>query len=865
MPNTSRRRPGSIPVAPLLALLALSSSAVAEDAVSYTNDVQPILAASCVACHGAGQTLSELDLRTPEGLRTGGVRGPSVTPGDAQNSPLYRHIAGLEQPAMPLGGSLEKAQVETIRRWINQGAEADGEAVAVAEEIPSGEEKTWWAFVSPVRRQSPQVSNADWANNPIDAFVYERLEKEGIEPAPPADKRTLIRRAYLDLHGIPPTAAQVDRFLADKSPDAFEKVVDDLLASPRYGERWGRHWLDAVRYADSSGYEHDYDYPHAWRYRDYVIRSLNDDKPYDRFVMEQLAGDELPDWNDDSLIATGFYRIGARILFREKDNPGYRYEYLDDMITTTGRALLGLSVNCARCHDHKFDPIQQLDYYRMMAVFFPHIRYDFPLAPPDMVAAHAAKTAEVETKVAPLRRRIREIEEPYREAAWQRKLSSFPQDIQTAVDTPEEERTPGQALLAAQVLTLRGGLARDQMSKEHRAEIKRLEKDIAQLEEQLPPDLPKAMGIRDGDYRSAPDGLGDQVQPGKGERETYTNVGPWVPDSQNDYRPPIAHFLPNANYRDKGDRVEPGLLSVLARPGDYEPVPPENGRVSTGRRLALARWMVSEDNPLTARVAANRVWQHHFGTGIVYTAANFGKMGELPTHPELLDWLATELVREDWSLKALHRTIMRSRTYRMASTYGSDKALEVDPDSRLLWRYPKWRLEAEAIRDSILFAAGSLNLEVGGEPFFPPIPQSVRDSFLKGKWEMTEEGPEVWRRSVYTYWKRGLRYPMFEVLDQPNMNISCESRTTTTVPTQALTLLNNEFVLLQARRFADRVLEEAGIDAPPRNQIEKAYEIALNRPPSEHEMAANLKFLSERSLTDLCDVVLNLNEFVYVE
>jgi hypothetical protein len=325
-----------------------------------------------------------------------------------------------------------------------------------------------------------------------------------------------------------------------------------------------------------------------------------------------------------------------------------------------------------------------------------------------------------------------------------------------------------------------------------------------------------------------------------------------------------------------GPEIGPGLLSALAQPGDYNPQPPDNGRVSTGRRLALAEWIVSDKNPMTARVTANRIWQHHFGRGIVTTANNFGKMGERPTHPELLDWLATELVQQDWSVKAMHRLIMSSKTYQMASAYDSQVARAADPQDRLLWRYPQWRIEAEGIRDMILDAAGSLNLQAGGEPFFPPIPQSVRDSFLQGRWEMTEENPDTWRRSVYQYSKRGLRYPMFEVFDQPNVNVSCEARTTTTVPTQALTLLNNEFALMQAERFARRVQAEAGDSSA--ELITHAYQLALSRAPSSSELEQNVAFMARQrdyhfndadqslaALTDLCDVLINLNEFVYVQ
>lgn len=853
----------------VVAVLVSATALRAQTPVSFAEQVQPLLAAKCLVCHGEAQQLSDLDLRTLDSMQEGGLHGAAVVPGDRDASLLYRHVAGLAQPAMPLGGALEAEEVSVIRLWIEQGALIDSAETATAHEAAA--EPTWWAFEKPVRRETTSK-----AANPIDAFVFDKLNAVGVSPAPAADKTTLIRRAYLDLHGLLPSTAAVARFVADDAPDAFEKVVDELLASPRYGERWGRHWLDVVRYADSAGYEHDYDYPHAWRFRDYVIAAFNDDKPFDQFIKEQLAGDELSDASFETITATGFYRVGSRVLFREKDNPQYRYEYLDDMIATTSRAFMGMSVECARCHDHKFDAIQQMDYYRMMAVFFPHIRYDYPLASPEETATYEEEKAAVDAQIAPLMVRAKELSEPYRAQAWEAKLSTFPEDIQLAVRTPEDERTPGQSLLAQQVLTIGVGKYFDLFSDEDATEAKRIQGEIAKLRRQLPKPLPRAMGIRDGDYRSAPDGLGDEVQPGKGQRETHTNVGPWLPEMGKPYTPPPAHLLPSASYLDKGPEVQPGLLAALSSPADYNPTPPNNGRVSTGRRLALAEWMVSEENPLTARVTANRIWQHHFGRGIVATANNFGKMGEQPTHPELLDWLATELVAKGWSVKAMHRLIMSSQTYQMASMVDAEAGLAVDPENHLHWRYPKWRIEAEGLRDIILDASGSLNLQAGGEAFFPPIPQSVRDSFLNGKWTMNEEGPDVWRRSVYSYFKRGLRYPFFEVFDQPNTNISCEARTTTTVPTQALTLLNNEFVLVQAEHFANRIRSEAGESSAA--QVAQAYEVSLGRAPSSEEAEQNLAFLARQrdyhhtegdpalaALTDLCDVLLNLNEFVYVQ
>ncbi len=856
-----------------IAVLAVISftfllSTRAADEVSFTRDVGPIFEQSCRACHGGGNKMAELDLTTAPGIAKGGVHGPAVVAGHPEQSRLYRHLAGLEEPAMPLGGKLPQDQVDKIKAWIEQGARIDGDLAQGAKTATdSAEPEAWWAFVPPAAVKPPS------SGHPIDAFLNAKRAEKGVAAAPPADRRTLIRRAYLDLTGLLPPPEKVEAFVRDKSPDAWPRLVDELLASPAYGERWGRHWLDVVRYADSAGYEHDFDYPDAWRFRDYVINSFNEDKPYDRFIREQLAGDELKDWSFDTLVATGYYRIGPRVLYREKDNPDYRYTYLDDMIATTSRAFLALSVDCARCHDHKFDPITQIDYYSMMAVFFPQIRYEFPLASEKEIAAHDAAKAAVEARLKPLEERLSEIQSPYREQKWQEKLKTFPEEIQAAVNTPEDQRTAGQRLLADQVLSIGAGPVDDILSDVDRAEIEKLRAEVKTIEKDLPPDLPTAMGIRDGDFRSSPDGAGDQVQPGKGNREEYTDAGPWIPTSQADYKPPVAHLLPNpADFRNKGQAVEPGVITRLASFGKFDPEPPLNGRVSTGRRLALANWIASPENPLTARVMVNRIWQHHFGTGLVSSASNFGKMGQPPSNPELLDWLANQFVASGWSVKAMHRLILTSDAYQMASAFPSEQSLKADPRNTYLWRYPTRRLEAEAIRDITLDASASLNAHAGGEPFFPPIPQSVRDSYLNGKWTMTKEGPEVWRRSVYSYEKRGLRYPLFDVFDQPSMNVTCERRTVTTVPTQALTLLNNEFILSQADLFARRVAREAGDDALAR--IERAYEIALSRAPSASELEANRAFLARQkdyhngdgmaALTDLCDVVLNLNEFVYV-
>jgi hypothetical protein len=873
------RRSGTGPLAVFVWLLCATGAAWSQSSapLSFQKDVFPILERRCLVCHGELQRQSELDLRTRESMLKGGTHGPVLEPGDARESRLYRRIAGIEAPVMPMGAEMPEQEILILRDWIDQGAPAEETASAKSAAARPAKPQDWWSFQKPVRPPVPQVNDARWSKNPIDAFTYRKLQDKGLKPAPRADKVTLVRRAYLDLLGLLPGPEEVDAFVNDKAPDAFARLVDRLLESPHYGERWGRHWLDVARYADSGGYEHDFDYPYAWRYRDYVIRAFNEDKPYDQFIREQLAGDELDKVTFDSLIATGFNRVGPTVGYREKDNPQYRYNYLDDMIGTTGRAFMGLTTNCARCHDHKFDPIPQVDYYRMMAVFFSYVNYDWPLAPPEEVAAYEAKKAAVQSRIKPLKERIAEIQEPYREIAFEEKLKKLPEDIQIAVHTPEDQRTEGQKLLAAQVLTMREGGVDKLLSEEHRSEIKKLEAEIAQIEKELPEELPFAMGIRDGDYRFAPDGRGDEPLPGKGERIHYDFEGTFLPVAGKPYEPPQARILPSADYHDLGDPVEPGFLSALTRGNPPTAIPPDNGHTTTGRRRALAEWLVSPTHPLTARVMVNRIWQNHFGRGIVATPSNFGKLGQLPTHPELLDWLATEFMRQGWSIKAMHRLMMNTESYQMSSAFFDDANAAKDPGNDYLWRYRQRRLEAEIIRDTILAASGNLNPEMGGEPFFPPIPKEVKESYPNGKWKMSEEGPAVWRRSIYSYLKRGLRYPMFDVFDLPNLNVTCENRVTTTVPTQALTMLNNTFVLDQARYFAERVAAKAGNEQDAR--VRAVYRIALGREPRPEEMEQNVAFLNRQhqyheqrpgvdadlsALIDLCDVVLNLNEFLYI-
>jgi hypothetical protein len=671
-----------------------------------------------------------------------------------------------------------------------------------------------------------------------------------------------VRRAYLDLTGLPPTPAEVLEFVNDKSPRSWENLIDRLLAAPAYGERWGRHWLDVARYADSNGFEHDFNRPNAWRYRDYVIRSFNKDTPYNVFLQEQIAGDEL-DWvTEDSLIATGFLRSYAKVGFREADNPQFRYEYLDDMIATVGRGVIGLTVQCARCHNHKFDPIAQKDYYKMQATFFGYVEVDHPLTAPEEAAAYTNAVEQLEEKLKPLKAALRELDQPYRAILLPEKYKRFPAHIQEAVNTPEEKRTPGQVLLANQIIrTVNVSPAEIEriMKPADLEEKKRLQAEIAALEKTRPAAIPVAMGVTDGDYRFTPDGPGDEPAPGKGiKRQTG---GSFLFKGPGRYEPQPSYFLYRGDIESRGSRMQPGFVTVATYGNPPVELPPSHGRTS-GRRRALAEWLGSSENPLTARVFVNRIWHHHFGRGIVSTLDNFGKMGELPTHPELLDWLAVEFMNRGWSVKQMHRLLMASNAYQQSAQSAEAENLAKDPDNKYLWRFRIQRLDAEIVRDAVMAVSGGLNRTMGGPAVFPKIQSEVLASMKLGIWEVEEDGPKVWRRSVYVYRKRGLPFPMFEVFDLPDQNVSCGRRNVSTVPTQALTMLNNEFVLRQARLFADRVAEAAGADRA--KQIDLAYELALARAPSAEERELAESFLAKQPLSEFAHVLINLNEFLYM-
>jgi hypothetical protein len=670
-----------------------------------------------------------------------------------------------------------------------------------------------WAFQPVAGPEVPKVKNAEWVRNPIDAFVLAKLESQGWKPADPSEPRALLRRIYLDLIGIPPTPDEQEEFLLDPSPQTFDRVVHKLLARPDYGERWGRHWLDLVRYAETNGYERDATKPSAWRYRDYVIRAFNEDKPFDHFILEQLAGDELPEVTAQTLIATGYYRLGP--WDDEPADPQEdRYDQLDDMVSTTSQVFLGMTLACARCHNHKFDPLTMLDYYRMVAIFNPLER---PQQGREELDLPVGSRSELE-QMAKRDRRI---------LALQRSI------LGQALGVVGSASSPGPAWGLK-------GFALGEL-----AEARETGEKIRRIRE-TSPDLQRGYFLREPNNR-----------------------------------PAVTQLLRRGKASRPGPEVPPGMPAVLV---SAQPVFLTPGEKTSQRRLTLARWIASPDNPLTARVIVNRVWQFHFGEGLVRSPSDFGVKGDPPTHPELLDWLADWFVREGWSVKKLHTLIMSSNTYRMSKRWNPEYG-EQDPENRLLWRVHYRRLEAEAIRDSMLAVTGQLNPQMYGPSMYPHVPkEALEGSSDPDKiWKPFDE-KEASRRTIYAFIKRSMVVPMLEVLDLCDTARTTARRSVTTVAPQALTLFNGDFVNRQARHFAVRLGREAGGD--PEKQIEYAYLLALCRPPSQSEKAAMMKFLRTEAenlekdsanrdnrvspkeaklhaLEQVCRAILNLNEFVY--
>ncbi len=775
----------------------------------FSEKIQPILRENCFKCHShsAEKIKGGLVLDSREALLNGGDNGPAIVPGEPGKSLIIDAVGYQDQDLQmpPKNKKLSDDQIALLTDWVKRGAPWDGSGVLK----PSGqkmalrpkggitaEDKQWWSFQPMGHPEVPPVAEVRWEPaNEIDHFVHARLKQEGLEPAPRAERAALIRRLYFDLTGLPPSPDEVDDFVHDESPGAYEKVVDRLLESPRYGEHWGRHWLDLARYAESDGFKADDYRPEAWRYRDYVIKAFNEDKPYDRFVREQLAGDELYPGDLDALVATGFLRNGI-YEYNNRDVALQWSNILNDLTDVTGDVFLGMGVQCARCHDHKFDPILQKDYYRLQAFFAPVLlRTDMRLSTPDQQAQYEAKLTVWKEKTADLREKIAAIEEPAKERAKEDAYKKFPPETQKILRKSAVERTPWEEQifqLAFRQVEYEWDHLVNHMRGTEKDRIVALQKQLSAFDKEKPEAPPLVQCVSD--------------------------IGP------------VASPVTIPKKANLGD-IQPGILSVLDdKPAEIHSDLP----YSTGRRAALARWLTDSTNPLAARVIVNRVWQYHFGRGLVGTSSDFGHLGDKPSHPELLDWLAQHFIADGWSLKKLHKLIVLSATYQQAATNptataqaaesegGGRNPQLVDPENRLLWRANTKRLDAEEIRDAILSVTGELNLDPGG-------PSA---DFSKP------------RRSVYTKVLRNTKDAVLEAFDAPESFSSVSQRNVTTTPTQALLMMNGPWSLQRAKVLSTRLEKEGGSNDSW--MVGEAYRLAFGRPASSGESEKALKFLDRQ-------------------
>ncbi|HVC98921.1 MAG TPA: PSD1 and planctomycete cytochrome C domain-containing protein [Pirellulales bacterium] len=790
----------------------------------FEKQVRPLLATRCHECHGPLRQKGGLRLDSLAAALAGGDSGPAVVPGKPDESTLIDAVRYGQVFQMPPKGKLPDAEVAALVAWVRLGAPwpKDGagaeslERPIAVEGVPSFtvDERAFWAFQPPVDPPSPPVMNSAWPKNPLDVFILAGLEARGLSPAPPADKRTLIRRATFDLIGLPPTPDEVESFLADESPDAFGRVVDRLLDSPQYGERWGRHWLDVTRYADSNGLDENLAYVNAFRYRDYVVSAFNRDLPFDQFVIEQLAGDLLPPDADEAirherLVATGFLTLGAKML-AEDDPVKMEMDIIDEQIDTIGTTFMGLTLGCARCHDHKFDPIPTADYYSLAGIFkstktmdnfnVVAVWHERPLAAPEQIAAVEAHREHVARKKGEIDGRVK--------AANDASMADIRRDASALPAQPKADNATA---------------AQD--------ELARLRDELTALEKAAPPPLPLAMAVED---------------------RAVTDVRVHI----------------RGNHLTQGEQVPRRFPRIIAG-DDQPPLPP-----SASGRLELARWLVRPDHPLTSRVMVNRVWRGHFGEGLVRTPDNFGRLGERPTHPELLDWLARRFVEQDWSLKSLHRLIMHSATYQMSAAY-SAAAAAADPDNRLLWRKDRRRLEAEAIRDTILATSGRLELSLGGS-----LLKASPRQYVASTNSVDIAQYESFRRSLYLPVVRSALYDVFQAFDFAEPSVANGGRASTTVAPQALFMMNSPIVAAESRHLAATLLAEFPADDAARVGV--LYARDLGRPPSAVELSRALAFVGQmeasaawqslepaerrlRALQSLCRVVMSSSEFIYVE
>lgn len=812
---------------------ALDAAQDAEWSERFRTEVAPFLEQTCLKCHSGEKPEGGLNLTSREHLLRGGDSGQVIDP-DAPDESLLLSAIRYEGPEMPPNGRVSDQQIRLLADWIRGGTvwPADREKLQApaAHSAPqvNAEARRHWSF-QPVKRPQVPATDQGWEINEIDHFIAAGLQKRGLKAAPRAAPQTLVRRAGYGLLGLPPDQELQREFVSNPDSAAWRALIDALLASPHYGEHWGRHWLDLVRYAETNSYERDGAKPYVWRYRDYVISAFNDDVPYDQFLMEQLAGDELSQVTANSIVATGYYRLG-----RWDDEPADPelavFDDLDDILTVTSQTMLGLTVNCARCHDHKIDPVPQQDYYRMLAFFRGIRRYGV------------------------------------------RSEDSVRQASLMEIDRPEDEQVYAAALVR------------------YETELMRLDEELDKLAQRV---TPLFSDVEQEEFRHEmnriplirkhANGVLNQRELQKyerltGQRRTHLDSRPSALAQALSVREDVAGMQPTwvllrGNPHVRGDEVQPGFPEVLSPP-EPELLKSLNPETS-GRRLALAKWITDPANPLTARVMVNRIWQYHFGRGLVRTASDFGFQGERPTHPELLDWLASEFVQRNWSIAEMHRLIMHSAVYQFSSA-GDPQALESDPLNESCWRFDMRRLSAEELRDSILAVSGVLNLDqVFGPSIYSAIPDEVKagQSRPGSGWGVSPPEQEF-RRSIYIHVKRSLPDPLLERFDMADTDQTCPVRFNTTQPTQALALMNSEFVQQQAGLFAER-LQQMHPHGTPRQLVGSGLQLVMQRAPTSDETAAGVALLTglqeeeqlspEDALRFFCLTALNLSEFIFVD
>lgn len=791
----------------LLAILLTAASQLSAEEVDFSAKIQPLLARKCYACHGPDQQKSGLRFDDRRTLLAEADSGKAaVVPTKPDESELLKRVLSSDEDERmpPEGKPLTETEVALLREWVSQGAKYTAH----------------WAFQPIQQPELPAVKNPTWLEQPIDAFVLAKIEAQGLKPVAPAKSADLIRRAYLDVTGLPPAPEVVEELTKNWTDQAYEQLIDKLLADPAFGERWARSWLDVVRFAESNSYERDNPKPNAWKYRDYVIDAFSKDKPYDQFISEQIAGDELEKVTRDSLVATGYFRLG--IWDDEPADPAQAiFDEYDDLVTTTSQAFLALTLNCARCHDHKIDPLTQNDYYSLVALLRDVPSYgtrgDQQSANQlDLQPEIARQHEEIEAELKSISRRTRKIE----------------QDAIQKMTAPDQRATEGPE--RKQVLREKLQQFVDETTWEEYQKLQQQQVELTQKKSELP------------------------------ERETTLGLGKCDP------KPPATFVLLRGSPHSPAAEVPPAFPKLLG--GGIPEVQVKEGARSAGRRRELAKWLTSDQNWLTSRVIVNRIWLHYFGRGIVRSPNNFGLMGETPSHPELLDYLATQLQRHAWSMKAVHRMILLSNTYRL-STETDSSALAKDPRNDLFWRQNIRRMSSEQLRDSVLAVSGQLNEQQGGESMYPTLSAEVLASQSRpgNGWGNSPPADQA-RRSIYIHVKRSLPVPMMSIFDFPDTDTSCEARFLTTQPGQALNLLNSDWMQQQSAALLQRIEREVGPKLE--SQVARALALVTSQEPDPQDVSDLLdlvnrlqtKFgLSEEDARQaVCLVVLNLNQFVYI-